>query len=62
MRAPARQVIWRQQHRDGSLLWSRYTWRRGSAPLWWGVSLKNNGIGEAEIKIRPTNTFRGSKR
>ncbi|GIL81031.1 hypothetical protein Vretimale_9264 [Volvox reticuliferus] len=57
------QVIWRQQQRDGSLLlWSRYTWRRGSAPLWWGVSIKNNGIGEAEIKIRPHNTFKGSKR
>jgi hypothetical protein len=57
------QVIWRQQQRDGRLLlWSRYTWRRGSAPLWWGVSIKNNGIGEAEIKIRPHNTFKGSKR
>ncbi|PNH12209.1 Polyphosphoinositide phosphatase [Tetrabaena socialis] len=57
------QVIWRQQQRDGNtLLWSRYTWRRGSAPLWWGVSIKNNGIGEAEIKIRPHNTFRGAKR
>eukprot|EP00198_Chlamydomonas_reinhardtii_P010960 XP_001700297.1 predicted protein [Chlamydomonas reinhardtii] len=57
-----RGVLWRQQHRDGSLLWSRYTWRRGSAPLWWGVSIKNNGIGEAEIKIRSHNTFKGSKR
>ncbi|KXZ46422.1 hypothetical protein GPECTOR_43g858 [Gonium pectorale] len=57
------QVLWRQQRqRDSSLLWSRYTWRRGSAPLWWGVSIKNNGIGEAEIKIRQHNTFKGTKR
>ncbi|GFR51195.1 hypothetical protein Agub_g13542 [Astrephomene gubernaculifera] len=56
------QVIWLQRSRDSKLLWSRYTWRRGSAPLWWGVSIKNNGIGEAEIKIHPHNTFKGSKR
>jgi hypothetical protein len=42
--------------------WSRYTWRRGSVPLWWSVNIKNNGIGEAEIRIRPEATFKGSRR
>lgn len=56
------QIIWRQQANGGNVLWSRYTWRRGSAPLWWGVSLRNNGIGEAEIRIRQHSTFKGSKR
>lgn len=58
----ALQIIWRQQANGGNVLWSRYTWRRGSAPLWWGVSLRNNGIGEAEIRIRQHSTFKGSKR
>lgn len=40
----------------------RYTWRRGSVPLWWTVTIRNGGMGEAEIKIRTTNTFRGSRR
>lgn len=30
--------------------------------MWWTVNIKNGGMGEAEIKIRSTNTFRGSKR
>ncbi len=42
--------------------WSRYVWRRGSVPLWWSVKIKNQGMGEAEIKIQKTNTFRGSRR
>lgn len=40
----------------------RYTWRRGSVPLWWSVTIRNGGMGEAEIKIHNTNTFRGSRR
>jgi hypothetical protein len=40
----------------------RYTWRRGSVPMWWTVNIRNGGMGEAEIKIRSTNTFRGSRR
>jgi hypothetical protein len=36
----------------------RYTWRRGSVPMWWTVNIRNGGMGEAEIKIRSTNTFR----
>ncbi|GAX77587.1 hypothetical protein CEUSTIGMA_g5031.t1 [Chlamydomonas eustigma] len=42
--------------------WSRYAWRRGSVPLWWGVKIKNQGMGEAEIKIQQTGTFKGSRR
>jgi len=60
------QIIWRvppgKHLRTGPVAWSRYTWRRGSVPLWWGVSIKNQGIGEAEIKIKNNNTFRGSRR
>jgi len=71
------QVIWRpqrphQQHHGGAgvsahhggqvLHWSRYVWRRGSVPLWWSVKIKNQGIGEAEIKIQQNNTFKGSRR
>ena len=65
------QVIWRAarpQHgaTSGSaptvFHWSRYTWRRGSVPLWWSVKIKNQGMGEAEIKIQQNNTFRGSRR
>ncbi len=59
-------VVWRLQAsadmRTAPILWSRYTWRRGSVPLWWGVKIKNNGMGEAEIKIQQSNTFRGSRR
>lgn len=40
----------------------RYTWRRGSVPLWWSVNIRNGGMGEAEIRIQTANTFRGSRR
>lgn len=57
------QILWRHPtHQDEPIPWSRYVWRRGSVPLWWSVSLKNSGIGEAEIKIRQQNTFKGSRR
>ena len=68
------QVVWRaarQQHGAGSQAaaaaptvahWSRYTWRRGSVPLRWSVKIKNQGIGEAEIRIQSNNTFKGSRR
>ncbi|KAF8060490.1 SAC9 [Scenedesmus sp. PABB004] len=59
------QVVWRGGGGGGAgapIAWSRYTWRRGSVPLWWSVTIRNGGMGEAEIKIRSTNTFRGSRR
>jgi hypothetical protein len=55
-----RQVIWRKPAKEGlPIPWSRYTWRRGSVPLWWGVHMRNNGLGEAEIKIKEHRTFKG---
>ena len=60
------QIVWRLQPsadmRTAPTLWSRYVWRRGSVPLWWAVKIRNNGMGEAEIKISQTCTFRGSRR
>lgn len=65
------QIVWRQTRSPLSLgsplgppsyHWSRYAWRRGSVPLWWGVKIKNSGMGEAEIKINPTCTFKGSRK
>ena len=59
------QIIWKLApagRLSETISWSRYTWRRGSVPLWWSVNLKNQGIGEAEIKIRQQNTFKGSRR
>ena len=29
-------------------------------PIWWGVEIKNGGIGEAGITINPKDTYRGS--
>uniref|UniRef100_A0A383VGT2 WW domain-containing protein n=1 Tax=Tetradesmus obliquus TaxID=3088 RepID=A0A383VGT2_TETOB len=57
------QLVWKHSSAAGKpLAWSRYTWRRGSVPMWWTVNIRNGGMGEAEIKIRSTNTFRGSRR
>eukprot|EP00878_Enallax_costatus_P030322 GHUV01033006.1.p1 GENE.GHUV01033006.1~~GHUV01033006.1.p1 ORF type:complete len:414 (+),score=91.02 GHUV01033006.1:1544-2785(+) len=57
------QVVWKHpDYSEQPIPWSRYTWRRGSVPLWWTVNIRNGGMGEAEIKIRSTNTFRGSRR
>ena len=56
------QVVWRHAAPGRPVPWSRYAWRRGSVPLWWTVTIRNGGVGEAEIRIRATNTFRGSRR
>jgi hypothetical protein len=56
------QLVWRHSEPGKPVAWSRYTWRRGSVPLWWGVNIKNNGIGEAEIRIKGESTFKGSRR
>lgn len=52
------QIVWRHTEAGKPTPWSRYTWRRGSVPLWWTVTIRNGGMGEAEIRIRNTNTFR----
>jgi hypothetical protein len=30
-------------------------------PIWWGVEIKNSGVGEAEIWVNRTHTYRGSR-
>jgi len=40
--------------------WSSFVWRRGSVPIWWGVEIKNSGVGEAEIWVNTSHTYRGS--
>lgn len=37
-----------------------FVWRRGSVPIWWGVEIKNSGVGEAEIWVNTAHTYRGS--
>eukprot|EP00951_Prasinocladus_malaysianus_P003133 scaffold22234_cov27-Prasinocladus_malaysianus.AAC.2 len=39
-----------------------FVWRRGSVPIWWGVEIKNSGVGEAEIWVNTTHTYRGSSK
>ncbi|KAF5842707.1 SacI homology domain-containing protein [Dunaliella salina] len=56
-------LVWRPNPKEGAPVpWSRYAWRRGSVPLWWGVQMRGSGLGEAEIKIKETNTFKGTRR
>jgi len=56
------QVVWRHAPAGAPLPWSRYTWRRGSVPLNWAVTIRGSGMGEAEIQVRRHGTFRGSRR
>lgn len=57
------QIVWRPTNDPrGDVQWNRFSWRRGTVPIRWGVVLKNGGIGEAEIVIRKQNTFEGSKK
>ena len=57
------QIVWRPEDKhSGKALWNRYSWRRGTVPIRWGVYLKNSGLGEAEIVIRKQKTFAGCKR
>lgn len=58
------QIVWKHVGDPCTtpLAWSRYTWRRGSVPLHWGVNIRNGGMGDAEIHIRKHGTFKGSRR
>lgn len=57
------QIVWRPEREpNGKAQWNRYSWRRGTVPIRWGVYLKNSGLGEAEIVIRKHKTFAGCKR
>ena len=46
----------------GSLQWSRYVWRRGTVPIWWGVEMKNGGLGDTDVVIAANNPYQGTKR
>lgn len=37
--------------------WSRFTWRRGTVPVWWKSDIKT--VGGADITIRATNPYEG---
>ena len=37
-------------------------WRRGTVPIWWGVSMKNGGLGDVDVIIAPNNPYQGTKR
>mmetsp|Transcript_40321 Transcript_40321/g.114154 ORF Transcript_40321/g.114154 Transcript_40321/m.114154 type:complete len:819 (+) Transcript_40321:201-2657(+) len=55
------QLVWRIPSGGGEAVqWSNYFWRRGSVPIWWGVEIKNAGMGEAGITINPKDTYRGT--
>jgi len=57
------QIVWRPPAEPGGkTMWNRYSWRRGTVPIRWGVILKNSGLGEAEIVIRNYKTFSGCRR
>ena len=47
---------------DTHLKWSRYVWRRGTVPIWWGVEMKNGGLGDTDVVIAATNPYKGIKR
>ena len=37
-------------------------WRRGTVPIWWGVEMKNGGLGDTDVVIAATNPYQGTKR
>ena len=45
-----------------ALQWSSYIWRRGTVPIWWGVELRQGGVGEATINVNARNPYRGTRR
>lgn len=55
------QIVW-CEGKDSKVLWNRYSWRRGTVPIRWGVKIKSGGLGEAEIHIKRHRTFEGCKK
>ena len=47
---------------NAPLRWSRYVWRRGTVPIWWGVEMKNGGLGDVDVVIAANNPYQGTKR
>ena len=44
------------------LQWTRYVWRRGTVPIWWGVEMKNGGLGDVDVIIAADRPYRGTRR
>lgn len=55
------QIVWVDDPSGPGPRWSRYLWRRGTVPIHWGVELKNQGFGEAELYIKE-NPYVGTDR
>lgn len=54
------QVVWTAGS-DGCG-WASYVWRRGTVPIWWGVELRQGGVGEADVVIPQHRPYRGVTR
>lgn len=54
------QIVW--VCTDGGCSWSNYVWRRGTVPIWWGVELRQGGVGEADVVIPQHRPYRGVTR
>lgn len=44
------------------LQWSRYVWSRGTVPIWWGVEMKNGGLGDVDVIIATDKPYKGTRR
>ena len=55
-------LVWVPGQGAGRVEFSSYVFRRGSVPVWWGVEIKGGGVGQAEIQIRPKDTYDGTAR
>eukprot|EP00891_Asterochloris_glomerata_P005930 jgi/Astpho2/5930/Aster-02418 len=59
----AEQIVWTHPAKeDAPVRWSRYVFRRGTVPIWWGVELKSGGVGEANIVIPSATPYQGTRR
>ncbi|XP_031497085.1 probable phosphoinositide phosphatase SAC9 isoform X2 [Nymphaea colorata] len=53
------QLVWVSRNAGQNVPFSRYIWRRGTIPIWWGAELKMTAA-EAEIYVDSRNPYRGS--
>ncbi len=57
------QVVWTTPTSDPTTCkWSCYVWRRGTVPIWWGVELRQGGVGEADVVIPQHRPYKGVAR
>lgn len=54
------QIVWAATGSDSG--WANYVWRRGTVPIWWGVELRQGGVGEADVVIPQHRPYRGVTR